>query len=692
MAQVAGRILVVDDDRRWRATLRRWLESRGYLVELASDYSEALGKLRTSVFHLALVDLRLVDWDPTDESGMALLRALTESQAEAPNCIVVTGYGTADRAREAFKDFGVWDFIDKGSLDREELIHAVDEAVEDAVARTDRLIAPLLEAWDSASERLEPSHIREFSILAAKTARQIESILDLPPSPSIDLTYKRLVGAILDFSPIAAHTLLPSSLPVLFLQRPRLLKEDLDDIRHLLTQRLGVSTRIALLVLFCDESEMQRAQQLLEREMRRPYAYDILSVGRGDLQRILANKDPQRALRRFVTSQVDLITISPFTTIGPVPDSMFFGRERELRKISEHIATASYAIIGGRRIGKTSILGRLHRVRLPAAGFRTFYYQCQHLPSTEPTRQKVLEAIAHEWLPDLTDFTPLSFSDILAQLPDDGPLVFLIDEADRLIPADWEVGWPLFGELRALAESGRCQFVFSGERTLRDAMKNSRSPLFNFANAIHLGCLDFSAVKELITRPMKQLEIDLTDEVAIVQRIWDFTSGHPNVVQRLCQRLIMRLNERRDRRLIPEDIETVVADPSFQRDDFYDVFLEQATVLERILPLMLAQDANEPYTLGNVCCLLDERLTLMSPTGEKPRAAEVDAALRRLTDLRSILDYTPQGYVFAVKAFPQVIAHWGQVTVEDELMILTEKYRDWGDLTEDEIEQKERDR
>jgi hypothetical protein len=190
---------------------------------------------------------------------------------------------------------------------------------------------------------------------------------------------------------------------------------------------------------------------------------------------------------------------------------------------------------------------------------------------------------------------------------------------------------------------------------------------------------------------MKQLEIELTNEAAIIQRIWDVTSGHPNVVQRLCQRLILRLNERRDRRLTPYDVEAVVAHPTFQRDDFYDVYLEQATVMERILPLVLAQDGNEPHTLSDICHLLDERLNLIGPTGEKPRAAEVDAVLRRLTDLRSILDYTPQGYVFAVKAFPQVIARWGQVTVEDELMILAEKYRDHGDLTEDEIEQMERD-
>lgn len=427
--------------------------------------------------------------------------------------------------------------------------------------------------------------------------------------------------------------------------------------------------------------------------MRAGHGTDTVVIGRQHLEDVLDNPDPPATLRSLLLARIDIARISPYNITGPVySDLIFSGREEELRTIAGRVGMSSYLLTGGRRIGKTSILKRLEQARLPAAGFWTFYYQCQPLPGTEPTRQQFLEAVAHEWIPSLTDFTPLSFADILAQLPGDKPLVFLIDEADKLIPADWTAAWPLFGELRALAENRRCQFVFAGERTLREAMKSGKSPLFNFADAMPIGCLDFPAVEELVTRPMKQLEIDLINEAAIVQHIWNATSGHPNVVQRLCQRVIVRLDERRDRRLTPDDLEAVIADPAFQRDDFYNIYLEQATVLERILPLVLAQDGNEPYTLSDICRLLDERLNLVSPTGEKPRAAEVDAALRRVTDLRSILDYTPQGYVFAVKAFPKVIARWGQVTVEDELMILTEKYRDYGDLTEHEIKLRERDR
>jgi hypothetical protein len=269
---------------------------------------------------------------------------------------------------------------------------------------------------------------------------------------------------------------------------------------------------------------------------------------------------------------------------------------------------------------------------------------------------------------------------------DNKPIVFLIDETDRLIPADLENGWPLFSEFRALSESRRCQFVFAGERMLSKAIINDKSPLFNFANLMLIRRLDYNSVEELITRPMKQLEIILRDEADIVQNIWDATSGHPNVVQRLCQKLVSKINKQRDRRLSPFDVESVVNNPDFQENDFFAIYLEQATMLEQILVLIMAQHSNIPHTVVGVRQLLDDNLNLVTSTGEKPLATEVNSALHRLTELRAILVHSPQGYIFSAKAFLKVFTMSDQTTVTDKLMVLTETYQIYGDLTQDEIE------
>ncbi len=205
---------------------------------------------------------------------------------------------------------------------------------------------------------------------------------------------------------------------------------------------------------------------------------------------------------------------------------------------------------------------------------------------------------------------------------------------------------------------------------MRDALRDPKSPLFNFANEILLGPLDYRAVEELVTQPMKQLEIDLVGEKSIVNSIWDLTSGHPNVVQRLCRRLIERLNEQGSRRITLDDVDAVIEDPGFQRDDFLSTYWEAATSLEKIISLLMS-DNREVRTLQSLRRALEDRCNLHAS------AREIDNALQRLVDLRSILERTPNGYEFAVKGFPRVVA--GTMTLNDMLMILTEEYKEQGE-------------
>jgi hypothetical protein len=181
--------------------------------------------------------------------------------------------------------------------------------------------------------------------------------------------------------------------------------------------------------------------------------------------------------------------------------------------------------------------------------------------------------------------------------------------------------------------------------------------------------LDYRAVEELVTQPTRQLGIELIGQKDILDHIWAFTSGHPNVVQRLCRRLIERLNEDNTRRIMLDDVSAIIQDPGFQRDDFLSTYWEAATPLEKIVSLLMADDRNV-RTLQAVQRTMAKRCSI------RPRAGEIDAALQRLVDLRSILKRTPTGYEFAVEAFPSVVA--GTMTLEDMLEILTEEYQEQG--------------
>jgi hypothetical protein len=472
---------------------------------------------------------------------------------------------------------------------------------------------------------------------------------------------------------------LSDDLLLIFHGEPIIESQHLQDIRYLISQFAGSKMRLALLFFFGDSVETLK--NFIQPKLSRLYACDLLIMGRDDLQKIMLADNSAKALRAFVLSQVNLRAVSPFNVKGVTPDRAFFGRELELREITEHAKGTSYAVISGRRYGKSSLLDRLHRLQLPAAGFRTLLHDC----ASNRTAESFLAAKISNWQPEPPANAPSTISQLLDSPPGDKPLVLLLDETDKLIPSEHDNGWPIFNALRALSNAKRAQIVLSGESTMREAMQDPKGPLFNFANEILLGPLDFVAVEELVTLPMKELYIHLEDESAIVRRIYNFTSGHPNIVQRLCSRLIDRLNELGSRSISLDDIDSVIDDPTFQEDDFLKTYWDQATDLEQIISLMMAQvtiarnysfqkrvstGLNAPagaYRLDDIRKLLIERNQI------ELTASQTKEALDRLTNLRFILKHSQAGYDFAVESFPLILSR--SDTVADLLIFLVERYK-----------------
>ena len=523
-------------------------------------------------------------------------------------------------------------------------------------------------AWVGVLDALE-NH--QTSALSKHRGELIERFCRLlsfatPNGESDQCAYRYLYAYKLDTGLTFQDIRLPTILPFVFLQRPELLESDLDDLRHFLSEHFH--RRFALLVLFSDELGLERARRMLNEKLRKVYAYDVIALEREDFQQIIVKKDPQRALRQFVLRNIDLIAISPFVTSGPVPDNMFFGREQELRQITENVGTTSYALVGGRRVGKTSILQRLDRVRLPAAGYSTLYFDCQPYPTSKEFLRAAYQRWMNERLPGDSALPP--FTEILDHFAGDEPLTILLDEIDRLAMNDAVEGSPLFSTLRALSQSGRCQFVICGERALRSKLRDADSPLFNFCNEMLIGMLDYRAVEELVTKPFKQLETELVNEHELVQRIYDFSSGHPNVVQRLCQQLVEQLNERQTRQLTVKDVDAVVSDPKFQRDS-RDIFWERATVLEKLTSLVMVEES---------CRSVDDVRQALARHGVQASFRQVDGALERLVDLRSILRRTPSGYEFAVTAFPRMLSQ--TTTIHNAIEYQKEVFEEIGDEVE----------
>lgn len=100
------RILIVDDEDKFRSIIAQKLSRRGYEIFEACNASEVLPKLREMMLDVILLDLKL-----PDEDGLTLLPQLKELQPNV-QVIMLTGQGTIESAIEAMKR-GAYDFLTK---------------------------------------------------------------------------------------------------------------------------------------------------------------------------------------------------------------------------------------------------------------------------------------------------------------------------------------------------------------------------------------------------------------------------------------------------------------------------------------------------------------------------------------------------------------------------------------------------
>ncbi len=99
-------ILVVDDDPDIREVLKDRLDSLGYRVQLASNGKECLDLLEKQNLQLILLDIEMPAM-----SGLQVLKEIRNRELE-PTVVMITAYGTIERAVEAMKQ-GAYDFIPK---------------------------------------------------------------------------------------------------------------------------------------------------------------------------------------------------------------------------------------------------------------------------------------------------------------------------------------------------------------------------------------------------------------------------------------------------------------------------------------------------------------------------------------------------------------------------------------------------
>ena len=122
-----AKILVIDDERAIRNTLKDILEFEGYTIELAENGKIGLEKALATTYDLIYTDIKMPEMDGL-EMLQAYRQAVKENGVEESPIVMISGHGTVETAVEALKK-GAFDFIVK-PLDLNRLLlttkHAID--------------------------------------------------------------------------------------------------------------------------------------------------------------------------------------------------------------------------------------------------------------------------------------------------------------------------------------------------------------------------------------------------------------------------------------------------------------------------------------------------------------------------------------------------------------------------------------
>src|SRR5688572_24385166 len=100
------KILIVDDEKAIRNTLKDILQYEKFEVDEAADGAEALKKVETLHFDLVFCDIKMPKMD-----GLEVLTRMQEMKPDMP-VVMISGHGTIDTAVEAIKK-GAFDFVSK---------------------------------------------------------------------------------------------------------------------------------------------------------------------------------------------------------------------------------------------------------------------------------------------------------------------------------------------------------------------------------------------------------------------------------------------------------------------------------------------------------------------------------------------------------------------------------------------------
>jgi DNA-binding NtrC family response regulator len=162
-----AKILIIDDEKSIRKTLKEILEYEKYQVDEAVDGTDGLAQLEKTNYDVILCDIKMPKID-----GMEVLEKIMNLQKDMP-VVMISGHGTIETAVDAVKK-GAFDFISK-PLDLNRLLVTIRNAMDKStlVTETKVLKKKVSKTFDMIGESKEMKQIQEVIERVAPTDARV---------------------------------------------------------------------------------------------------------------------------------------------------------------------------------------------------------------------------------------------------------------------------------------------------------------------------------------------------------------------------------------------------------------------------------------------------------------------------------------------------------------------------------------
>lgn len=160
------RVLIVDDERAIRNSLKEILTDEGYDADIAEDGAAAISKVEKEKFDVIFCDIKMPGMD-----GIEVLDKLVEMGVDAA-VVMISGHGDIDTAVECIKK-GAFDFVQK-PLDLNRILITVKNASErQTLASQNKVLKKMVYGADMIGESAPMLHIREMIDKVAPTDARV---------------------------------------------------------------------------------------------------------------------------------------------------------------------------------------------------------------------------------------------------------------------------------------------------------------------------------------------------------------------------------------------------------------------------------------------------------------------------------------------------------------------------------------